>query len=83
MTGIARAGAIKQLRSAIYQGALSYICRLPDERQTVKQAWLIKRVLRAAIKRTCIALANKIVRTAWTTLRYKNQYKQQSLLVIQ
>ncbi|ABM02108.1 transposase IS116/IS110/IS902 family protein [Psychromonas ingrahamii 37] len=82
MTGIDRAGGIKELRSALYQGALSYICRLPDEPKTAKQAWLIKLVQRAGIKRSCIALANKTVRTAWAMLRYENQYKQQSLLVI-
>ena len=47
MTGIDRAGGIKELRSALYQGALSYICRLPDEPKTAKQAWLIKLVERA------------------------------------
>lgn len=63
MTGIDRAGRIRELRSALYQGALSYICNLPDEPKTAKQAWLIKLVQRAGIKRSCIALANKTVRT--------------------
>jgi transposase len=71
MTGIDRAGGIKELRSALYQGALSYICRLPEEPQTAKKAWLIRLVHRAGIKRTCIALANKTVRTAWAMLRYE------------
>jgi transposase len=82
MTGIDRAGGIKELRSALYQGALSYICRLPEEPKTAKQAWLIKLVQRAGIKRSCIALANKTVRTAWAMLRYENKYEQQPLLVI-
>ncbi|ABM04822.1 transposase IS116/IS110/IS902 family protein [Psychromonas ingrahamii 37] len=82
MTGIDRAGGIKELRSALYQGALSYICRLADEPKTAKQAWLIKLVQRAGIKRSCIALANKTVRTAWAMLRYENKYKQQPLLAI-
>ncbi|WP_019617058.1 IS110 family transposase [Psychromonas ossibalaenae] len=82
MTGIDRAGGIKELRSALYQGALSYICRLPDEPKTAKQAWLIKLVQRAGIKRTCIALANKTVRTAWAMLRYENKYEQQPLLAM-
>ena len=72
----------KELRSALYQGALSYICRLPDEPKTAKQAWLIKLVERAGIKRTCIALANQAVRTAWAMLRYENKYEQQPLLAI-
>ena len=81
MTGIDRAGGIKELRSALYQGALSYVCRLPDEPKTAKQAWLIKLVERAGIKRTCIALANKTVRTAWAMLRYENKYEQQLLAI--
>ena len=81
MTGIDRAGGIKELRSALYQGSLSYICRLPDEPKTAKQAWLIKLVERAGIKRTCIALANKTVRTAWAMLRYENKYEQQLLAI--
>ena len=82
MTGIDRAGGIKELRSALYQGALSYICRLPEEPKTAKQAWLINLVQRAGIKRTCIALANKTVRTAWAMLRYENKYEQKPLLTI-
>jgi transposase len=82
MTGIDRAGGIRELRSALYQGALSYICNLPDEPKTAKQAWLIKLVQRAGIKRSCIALANKTVRTAWAMLRHENKYKQQPLLAI-
>ncbi len=81
MTGIDRAGGIKELRSALYQGALSYICRLPDEPKTAKQACLIKLVERAGIKRSCIALANKTVRTAWAMLRYENKYEQQLLVI--
>ena len=75
-------GGIKELIFALYQCALSYICQLPDQPKAAKQAWLIKLVQRASIKRSCIALANKTVRTAWAMLRYENQYKQQSLLVI-
>jgi len=82
MTGIDRTGGIKELRSALYQGALSYIGRLPEEPKTAKQAWLIKLVQRAGIKRSCIALANKTVRTAWAMLRHDNKYKQQPLLAI-
>ncbi|GLS88986.1 hypothetical protein GCM10007916_00530 [Psychromonas marina] len=81
MTGIYRAGGIKELRSALYQGALSYICRLPEVPKTAKQAWLIKLVERAGIKRSCIALANKTVRTAWAMLRYENKYEQQILVI--
>jgi len=44
MTGIDRTGKIKALRSAFYQGTLSYIWRLPDEAKTAKQARLIKQV---------------------------------------
>jgi transposase len=50
--------------------------------KTVKQAWLIKLVQRAGLKRSCIALANKTVRTAWAMLRYENKYEQQQLVTI-
>lgn len=47
---------------------------------TLKQAWLIQLRERLGINRTCIALANKTVRTAWAILRYETKY-QQKLLV--
>lgn len=80
MTGIIRNGGIKELRCALYQGALSYISVLPDEPKTVKQAWLIQLRERIGVKRTCIALANKTVRTAWAMLRYETKYQQQLLV---
>jgi transposase len=82
MTGIDRAGGIRELRSALYKGALSYICNLSDKPKTAKQAWLMKLVQRAGLKRSCIALANKTVRTALAMLRHENKYKQQPLLAI-
>jgi transposase len=82
MTGIDRAGGIRELRSALDQGALSYICNLSDEPKSAKQEWLIKLVQRAGLKRSCIALANKTVRTARAKLRYENKYEQQQLLTI-
>jgi transposase len=75
MTGVDRAGGLRELKLALYQGALFYICNLPDELKTAKQAWLIKLVQRAGIKRSCIALANKTVRTAWAMLRHENTYE--------
>jgi len=80
MTGIIKNGGVKELRCALYQGALSYISRLPDEPTTLKQAWLIQLRERLGIKRTCIALANKTVRTAWAILRYETKYQQQLLV---
>lgn len=80
MTGIIKKGGVKELRCALYQGALSYISRLPDEPKTVKQAWLIQLRDRLGVKRTCIALANKTVRTAWAMLRYETKYQQQLLV---
>ena len=64
----------------LYQGALAYISRLPEEPKTVKQAWLIQLRDRLGIKRTCIALANKTVRTAWAMLRYETKYQQRLLV---
>ncbi|WP_299663031.1 IS110 family transposase [uncultured Psychromonas sp.] len=81
MTGIIKHGGVKELRCALYQGALAYISRLPDEPKTVKQAWLIQLRERLGIKRTCIALANKTVRTAWAMLRYETKYQQQLLVI--
>lgn len=80
MTGIIKNGGVKELRCALYQGALSYISRLPEEPTTLKQAWLIQLRERLGIKRTCIALANKTVRTAWAILRYETEYQQQLLV---
>ena len=80
MTGIIKNGGVKELRCALYQGALSYISRLPDEPTTLKQAWLVQLRERLGIKGTCIALANKTVRTAWAILRYETKYHQQLLV---
>lgn len=75
MTGINKQGGNKELRAALYQGALSVISRLPAEPQTAKQSWLLELVKRAGVKRTCIALANKTVRTAWALLATGNPYE--------
>lgn len=75
MTGINKKGGNKALRVALYQGALSVISRLPSEPRTVKQRWLIELVKRAGVKRACIALANKTVRTAWALLATGKSYK--------
>ena len=75
MMGINKKGGNKELRAVLYQGALSVISRLPDEPQTVKQAWLIDLVQRVGIKRACIALANKTVRTAWAMLATGESYQ--------
>ena len=75
MMGINKHGGDKELRAALYQGALAVITRLPAEPKTQKQAWLIALVQRAGIKKTCIALANKTVRTAWILLSSGQDYK--------
>jgi transposase len=75
MMGINKKGGNKELRTALYQGALSVISRLPDEPKTVKQAWLIELVNRVGTKRACIALANKTVRTAWALLATGQSYE--------
>ncbi len=68
-------GGNKELRAALYQGALSVIYKLPSELRTLKEAWLIELVKRAGVKRTCIALANKTVRTAWALLATGKSYE--------
>ena len=75
MVGIDKQGGNKELRAALYQGALSVISKLPIEARTVKEAWLIELVKRAGVKRTCIALANKTVRTAWALLSTGKSYE--------
>lgn len=75
MRGIDKQGGNKELRAALYQGALSVISKLPSEPRTVKEAWLVELVKRAGVKRTCIALANKTVRTAWALLATGKPYE--------
>jgi transposase len=75
MLGIDKRGGNKPLRAALYQGALSVISRLPSEPRTAKEAWLLKLVERAGVKRACIALANKTVRTAWALLATGKSYE--------
>ena len=75
MMGIDKKGGNKALRAALYQGALSVISKLPSEPRTVKQAWLLELVKRSGVKRACIALANKTVRTAWALLATGKSYE--------
>jgi transposase len=74
MVGIDKKGGDKKLRSTLYLGALSYICALPSEPKTEKQRWLINLIRRAGVKRACIALVNKTIRTAWALLRSGESY---------
>ena len=81
MTGIDKKGGDKALRSALFQGAFSVIHKLPDEPKTTKQAWLMSLVARVGVKRACIALANKTVRTAWALLSTGQAYKTVKIAV--
>lgn len=76
MKGIDKVGGNKELRAALYLGALSFVISLPDKPKTTKQAWLISLVQRVGIKRACIAMANKTVRTAWALLATETQYQK-------
>ena len=76
MVGIDKKGGDKKLRSVLYLGALSYISNLPAEPKTLKQRWLIDLVKRAGVKRTCIALVNKTIRTAWALLYSGESYQR-------
>jgi len=75
MIGITKTGGDKALRAALFQGAFSVIHKLPDIPQTAKQAWLQELVKRVGVKRACIALANKTVRTAWALLATGKKYE--------
>jgi transposase len=75
MRGIDKHGGNVPMRSALYQGALAVITRLPAEPRTEKESWLISLVARAGVKRACIALANKTVRTAWALLSTGQKYQ--------
>jgi transposase len=76
MVGIDKKGGDKKLRSVLYLGALSYISNLPGEPKTLKQQWLIDLVKRAGVKRTCIALVNKTIRTPWALLYSGESYQR-------
>jgi len=75
MLGIGKYLGDKQLKAVLFQGAMSVVCKLPSEPKTLKQAWLIAMVQRIGIKRTCIALCNKTVRTAWALLSSGERYR--------
>ncbi len=79
MVGIRKHGGDKMLRANLYQGALSVISWLPAQARTRKEQWLIDLVRRAGIKRACIALVNKTIRTAWALLRYNRVYQAETL----
>lgn len=74
MLGIDKFGGVKDLRSLLYLGAMSYVGRLPETPTTLKEKWLISAIERLGFKKACIALANKVVRTAWAMLRYETRY---------
>jgi len=75
LKGIDKQGGHKELRAALYQGALSYISRLPIDPRTQKEVWLMNLVKRVGVKRACVALANKTVRTAWALLNTGSNYQ--------
>jgi transposase len=77
--GIDKVGGNKELRAALYQGALAVVSALPDKPKTTKQLWLFELVQRAGVKRACIALANKTVRTAWALMNTDETYKPKAL----
>jgi len=63
------------LRATMYQGALAVISRLKTEATTKKEQWLIDLVHRVGVKRACIALVNKNIRTAWAMLKNNSSYQ--------
>ena len=62
MISIDKCIGLKELKSLLYLGVMSYVV-------------LIKIIQRIGFKKACIALANKIVRIPWAMLRYETAYK--------
>jgi transposase len=52
MKGIDTLGGNKELRTALYQGALAVICALPNEPRTVKRVGFIEPVVRNYLEKT-------------------------------
>ena len=75
MIGIDRCGGVRELRSLLYLCAMANIRWLPDIPRTKKDAWLKKLIARIGFKKACIALANKMVRIAWSMLRNDTEYQ--------
>jgi transposase len=75
MLGIDKFAGDKQLKSSLFLGALAYISNLPEEPSTLKQQWLLRLVARSGVKRACIALVNKNIRTAWAMLKSGTSYQ--------
>jgi len=63
------------LRATMYQGALAVISALKPEATTTKHRWLLELVKRVGVKRACIALVNKNIRTAWAMLKNNTEYQ--------
>lgn len=79
MIGIDKRAGDSQLKSNLFLGALAYISRLKESPTTHKQQWLLQLVARVGVKRACIALINKTIRTAWSMLKYGTHYKPATL----
>lgn len=80
MVGIDKNGGVKDLRSLLYLGAMSYISRLSRSKpKTRKDEWILATLQRVGYKKTCIALANKTVRTAWAILKHNTKYQPEFL----
>ncbi len=75
MLGIDKFAGDKQLKSSLLLGALAYISYLPEEPSTLKQQWFLRLVARSGVKRACIALVNKNIRTAWAMLKSGSSYQ--------
>ncbi|BDR17910.1 hypothetical protein ACJO1W_18455 [Vibrio parahaemolyticus] len=73
MMGIDKYGDAKDLRLLLYLYAMAYISRLSEVPVTKKDVWLLKVLKRLGLKKACIAVVNKTVRTAWAMLRHQNK----------
>ncbi|WED20558.1 IS110 family transposase [Vibrio sp. JC009] len=78
---IAKKCGHNMLRSALFRGALTVVCKLEKrEARTGKEQWLKDLTTRRGKKVAAIALANKTVRTALAMIKSDEEYKPQPLV---
>ncbi len=81
MGGIGRHRGDQRLRSSLIVGCRSVVNALkrrPAKNRT--EQWLVGVIERRGPGRAAVALANRVIRTAWSMLRHGTQYQSQALV---